>query len=143
MPRMMRRAVRRSARRHVRRRMRRRMVLVGGMVVLAASGTAAAVKLSKEDAASIQEYSGIPVEEMEDEDLATTMNELGIQSAPLDANDQASISGAPVPSGTPAAPAAASGTSVADELVKLDELRKQGILSDAEFEAGKNKLLGI
>lgn len=39
------------------------------------------------------------------------------------------------------APAAAGG-SVADELAKLAALRQQGILSDAEFEASKARLLG-
>jgi uncharacterized membrane protein YdbT with pleckstrin-like domain len=36
----------------------------------------------------------------------------------------------------------ASGGSKADELAKLADLHKQGILSDAEFEAEKRKLLG-
>ena len=36
---------------------------------------------------------------------------------------------------------AAGGTGVADELAKLAELRQQGVLSDAEFEAQKAKLI--
>ncbi|MFP5320842.1 MAG: PH domain-containing protein [Acidimicrobiia bacterium] len=34
------------------------------------------------------------------------------------------------------------GTSVADELAKLDQLRRDGVLSDAEFQAQKARLLG-
>src|SRR5207249_221415 len=33
-------------------------------------------------------------------------------------------------------------TSVADELSKLETLRRQGVISDAEFEAQKSRLLG-
>jgi len=33
-------------------------------------------------------------------------------------------------------------TSVYDELLKLDELRKRGVITDAEFEVQKTKLLG-
>ena len=42
----------------------------------------------------------------------------------------------------PAAPTPAQPLSVADELVKLAGLRDQGILTDAEFEAQKSRLLG-
>jgi len=40
-------------------------------------------------------------------------------------------------------PAAADSSSLADELQKLATLKEQGILSDEEFAAAKNKLLGI
>ena len=40
-------------------------------------------------------------------------------------------------------PAAADSSSLADELQKLASLKEQGILSDDEFTAAKNKLLGI
>ena len=39
-------------------------------------------------------------------------------------------------------PAAADSSSLADELQKLATLKEQGILSDDEFAAAKNKLLG-
>ncbi|WP_063770596.1 DUF4236 domain-containing protein [Streptacidiphilus carbonis] len=45
-------------------------------------------------------------------------------------------------SATPTAPTTAPGYSVADELDKLGRLFQQGILSGAEFEAAKAKLLG-
>jgi len=40
-------------------------------------------------------------------------------------------------------PAAADSSSLADELQKLASLKEQGILSEDEFTAAKNKLLGI
>ena len=43
----------------------------------------------------------------------------------------------------PPEPAAADSSSLADELQKLASLKEQGILSDDEFTAAKNKLLGI
>lgn len=49
----------------------------------------------------------------------------------------------PQPVAAPAAPPTASPTSsVADQLVKLDELRRSGALSEAEFQAQKSRLLG-
>jgi hypothetical protein len=41
------------------------------------------------------------------------------------------------------APAAAPGTDVTSELQKLAQLHQSGVLSDAEFAAAKQKLLGI
>ncbi|UOQ90394.1 SHOCT domain-containing protein [Agromyces endophyticus] len=49
---------------------------------------------------------------------------------------------APPPPAPAAAPAPAGGTDVVAELQKLADLKTQGILSDAEFEAAKAKLLG-
>ena len=49
---------------------------------------------------------------------------------------------APPPAPAPAAPAAADSSSLVDELQKLASLKEQGILSEDEFTAAKNKLLG-
>ncbi|HEY5152173.1 MAG TPA: SHOCT domain-containing protein [Mycobacterium sp.] len=49
---------------------------------------------------------------------------------------------APPPAQEPK-PAAADSSSLADELQKLASLKDQGILSEDEFTAAKNKLLGI
>jgi hypothetical protein len=46
---------------------------------------------------------------------------------------------APAPA---AAPPAASGGSVIDQLKELGELKEQGVLTEAEFESQKAKLLG-
>jgi len=149
-----RRTSRRTTRRVVhrtRRRMRRRMVLVGGFVVLAASGTYAAVKLSQQDAQRIEEHTGQPPDQLEDQDLQDAMQELNIQSEPLTDEDQAELGAsateaAPEPAAAPApvaAPAPAGDASYLAELEKLGELRDKGIITDAEFEAKKKELLGL
>src|SRR5215203_294727 len=43
---------------------------------------------------------------------------------------------------TQSIPAAETSTSVADEIAKLGQLRSQGLLTEAEFEAQKARLLG-
>jgi hypothetical protein len=54
---------------------------------------------------------------------------------------QAAIAPTPAPAPAPAAPAAG-GVDIAGQLQQLASLKAQGILSDAEFEAAKAKLLG-
>lgn len=141
-----RRGARRTARRtthrtmrRTRRRVRRRRVLVGGFVVLAASGTYAAIKLSQQDAQQIEEHTGLPPDQLEDQDLEQAMQELNIQSQPLNESDQAALG---------QSPAAESAESVGEasyleELEKLGELRDKGIITDEEFEAKKKELLGL
>jgi hypothetical protein len=123
--------------------MRRRM-MIGGMVVIAAAGTAAAVKMSKQDAQRIEEHTGLPPEQLEDQDLQEAMQELDIQGQPVTAQDQAALAGAPA-AGAPAqqAPAAAPQQSYLQELERLAELRDRGILTDEEFAAKKKQLLGL
>jgi hypothetical protein len=120
---------------------------VGGFIVLAASGTYAAVKLSQQDAQRIEETTGQPPDQLEDQDLEQAMQELNIQSQPLNAEDQAALGGAaPAEEGSPAPSAEASPASESsylEELEKLGELRDKGIITDAEFEAKKKELLGL
>lgn len=144
---MMRRGARRTARRtsrRVARRTMRRRVVVGGMVVLAATGTAAAIKMSKKDADRIEQHTGLPPEQLEDDDLHQAMQELGIKGEPLTAEDRADLEGAS-PAGAPAtqAPATAPQESYLQELERLAELHDRGILSDEEFAAKKKQLLGL
>jgi hypothetical protein len=139
---MMRRGMRRTSRRVARRMMRRRM-MVGGMVLLAAGGTAAAIKLSKKDADRIEQHTGLPPEQLEDQDLNDAMQELGIQSQPLTAEDQAALGGAPAGAPPAPPPAAAPQESYLQELERLAELRDRGILTDEEFTAKKKQLLGL
>jgi hypothetical protein len=131
---------RRRSRRVYRRRLRRRRLLVGGAVVLAAGGAAyAGVKLAQKDADRIEEYTGVTVEELSDEDLHGAMDELGVQSMELDEQDYAALGAEP---GT--APAEASAEpSYLEELEKLAALRDQGIITDEEFQAKKGQLLGL
>ncbi len=128
-----RRRTRHRTRRRTRRRMRRRTVMVGGFVLLAAAGTAAAIKLSKQDSQRIEEHTGMPPEELEDEDLNQAMKELNIQSQPLTDEDQAALG---QETQTPQAAGSAAGeASYLEELEKLGDLRDKGIITDQEFEA--------
>ena len=49
---------------------------------------------------------------------------------------------APAPASSPASEPSGSALPVADELAKLASLRDQGVISDAEFQAQKSRLLG-
>ena len=125
--------------------------MVGGMVLLAVGGTAAAIKLTQKDAQAVEQHTGASVEELTDEDLAAAMKELGIKSIELDDNDRAVIASdtdqtsaapppaQPAPSAAPAAPE----ESYLDELERLAGLRDQGIITDEDFEAKKKQLLGL
>jgi len=125
--------------------------MVGGMVLLAVGGTAAAVKLSQRDAQRIEEHTGASIEELSDEELTGAMQDLGIQSAALTPEDKAALASAPPleasevqpEAGVSGAPAATSDESYLDELEKLAGLRDRGIITDEEFEAKKKQLLGL
>ena len=142
--RVARRAVRRTTRRVVRRTRRRivrRTVMVGGMVVLAAAGTAAAIKLTQQDAQRIEEHTGLPPEQLEDQDLQDAMAELNIQSQPMSPGDQAALA---QPGGAPAgAPAAPAQENYLAELERLADLRDRGVITVEDFEAKKKQLLGL
>jgi hypothetical protein len=127
------------------------------MVLLAAGGTAAAIKMTQKDAQRIEDHTGASVEELTEEELAQAMRDLGIQSIELDENDRALITdqGAQAPAAaTPAAAAPPSAPQPAaapvepepsylDELERLADLRDRGIISDEDFEAKKRQLLGL
>ena len=115
--------------------------MIGGFVLLAAGGTYAAVKLSQQDAQRIEEHTGLPPEDLEDQDLEQALTELNIQSQPLTDEDKAALDqGAGSSSTAQAAPPAE--PSYLDELEKLADLRDKGIITDDEFEAKKKELLG-
>lgn len=75
------------ARRRRRRVRRRRIVLVGGMVAFGAH------KMSQAQAKQVEEHTGIPPEELEDEDLTAAMAELNIPSQELTDEDRAAGAG--------------------------------------------------
>ena len=110
---------------------------------MALAGGAVAYKLSKRDAERIEEKSGQSVEEMSEEELQQSMDDLGIQSQELTEEDQAYLDryeaeGEPVstdaPSGEPG---------YLNELERLGHLRDEGYITEEEFEAKKKELLGL
>lgn len=135
-----RRTSRRTARRTMRRgrRRRRRRVLVGGMVVLAVGGMAyGAVKLSQKDVQSIEQQTGQSVEDLSDEELKQAMGDLGIESQEITQEDQAAL-------GTQGGyEEVEDEADYLDELERLAELRDKGVISEEEFQAKKQQLLGL
>ena len=125
-------AARRQVRRTARRRRRRRM-LVGGAVVVGA-GTLA-YKLGKKDTQKVEQHTGIPVEEMTDEELEQAVNELNLRKEPLDENDQAYLD--------QQEQTAEEAPSYLEELERLGELREKGFITEEEFQAKKKELLGF
>jgi hypothetical protein len=133
--------------------MMRRTVLVGGMVLLAASGTAAAMKLSSRDAQRIEEHTGLPPQELEDQDLEQAMQELNIQAQSLTPQDQAAlvqqgaVPAVPDPNTQTAQPREEAPVlnqpDYLAELEKLGELKEKGILTDEEFQAKKKQILEL
>jgi len=76
------------ARRRRRRMRRRRIALAGGMVAFGVH------KMSQHQAKQIEEHTGVPPEELEDEDLTAAMAELNIPAQQLTAEDRAAGAGA-------------------------------------------------
>ncbi len=133
----------RQVRRQRRRRRRRRRILVGGMVAFGA------YKMSTKDADRVKEHTGIDPEELEDDELATAMNELGIEQQVVtdaDVEEGSAASAAAPPQAAPAPPSAAPGAASGDyveELKQLASLHDAGILTDEEFTAKKQQILGL
>ena len=70
-----------------RRRARRRIMLAGGMVAFGVH------KMSQSQAKQIEEHTGVPPEELEDEDLQAAMTELNIPKQELTDEDRAAGAG--------------------------------------------------
>ena len=121
----------------------RRTVMVGGMVLLAAGGTAAAIKLSQKDAQQIEEHTGLPPQELEDQDLEQAMQELNIQSQPLTSEDQAALAQQSEQPPAQSSPPQTAQSDYLAELEKLGELRDKGIITEEDFQAKKKQLLGL
>ena len=141
----------------MRRRMRRRMI-IGGMVVLGVGY--GAYKLTQSQVQQVEQKTGKKAEDLSEEELEGTMDELGIQAqeptdeeiAMLEAADKTDDkSETPVASqGTTdeksATTTASQGTtdvSYLDELERLASFRDQGIITQEEFDAKKKDLLGL
>jgi hypothetical protein len=107
------------------RQRRRRLLLVGGLVAFGA------YKLSKRDVKRVEEHTGQKAEELTDEQLEQAMDQLGIEKETVSDEEWA------------AAEKAEAQTSYLDELERLGELHKQGILTDEEFATKKKEVLGL
>jgi hypothetical protein len=70
-----------------RRRMRRRVLLAGGMVAFGVH------KMTEHQAREIEEHTGVPPEELEDEDLQAAMADLNIAPQELTDEDRAAGAG--------------------------------------------------
>lgn len=126
----------RPARRRRRRVRRRRVMLVGGLVGFGA------YKMSTQDADRIEQHTGIPPEELEDEDLEQAMDELGIEKQTITDADQEVGAEAHAADAAPSVPPASGGDDL-DQLQKLADLHAAGILTDEEFAAKKAQILGL
>ena len=128
----------------VRRRAVRRPL--GSLLILGATA-GVAYKLGKNQAQQIEEYTGVPPDQLSEEDLKVAMDDLGIEPEPLDDDDRAALAEAESqPASPPPAPAPAPAPAQDDyieELKKLAELRDEGIIGDEEFEAKKKQLLNL
>ena len=118
-------AARRTHRRH-RRRRRRRIILVGGMIAV---GTYA---LTKSQTEQVEQHTGKQAEELTDEELGQAMKQLGIDAEELSDEQWEQVDAAD-----------AEPEDYLEELERLAELNKQGIITDAEFEAKKKELLNL
>ena len=126
------RTMRRRTRRRVRRR-RRRLLLIGGAVVL--GGIWAGHKLGKRDAERIEAETGRSIDEMSDEELQQAMEERGIEPAPMTDDDQAYAEGM--------GGADEEEPDYLDQFERLSHLKDEGVITEAEYEAKKQELLGF
>jgi hypothetical protein len=102
------------------------------------AGGYAAYKLTRRDTERVEEYTGKTAEDLSEKELVDAMEQLGIQKIELDENDQALINEAEADDS-----AAEEEPSYLDELERLGRLRKDGVITDDEFEAKKKELLGL
>ncbi|MDH3675047.1 MAG: SHOCT domain-containing protein [Anaerolineae bacterium] len=112
-----------------RRTRRRRLLLVGGLVAFGA------YKLSKKDAKRVEEHTGVPPEEMTDEEMEKAMDDLGIEKQKVSEADQEDTGGQAAP--------AEEAPDYLDEIERLGKLKDQGFISEEEFETKKKQLLGL
>ena len=134
-----RRVARRTARRTTRRATRRRAAVIAPVArrsvrrplarLLALGGTAAvAYKLGQNSVQRIEQQAGKPFDQLSEDELANSMETLGIEL-----EDEGDTGGAPVEEQP----------DYLDELERLAGLRDKGIISDEEFQAKKQQLLGL
>lgn len=96
---------------------------------------ALAYKLSKTDTQKVEEYTGRPVEEMSDAELQAAVDELNLRKEPLDDSDQAYLDEQGYEQEAE--------MDYLEELERLGELKEKGLITDEEFEAKKQEILGL
>ena len=104
-------------------------------MLMAGRIAAVSYKLGKNNVQQIEQYSGKPIDQMNEEELNASMNNLGIE---LPAEEGAEYADDEYYDDAPA-----QGPDYMQELEQLAGLRDQGIISDADFEAKKKQLLGL
>jgi len=95
-----------------------------------------AYKFSTRDAQRIEEHTGVEPEELDDAELEQAMRDLNIEPETVTSEDLED-------GGAPTGSAPAASTDYLDQIEKLGALHEQGILTDAEFEAKKQQILGL
>ena len=108
-------------------------MLVGGLVGFGV------YKMSTRDADRVKEHTGTDPEELTDEELAQAMDQLGIEKQTITTADQE----LETPGDATTPPAATGDTTYIAELQKLADLHQAGILTDEEFAAKKDQILGL
>lgn len=124
-------------------------------VLLAPDGNSPPIKLTTTDSQKIQESAGLPVEQLEDNDLKEEMQDLNIKSQPLTQQDYAALGMQPPaaagttvvhhsapPSPTPSAPTNPT-ASLEQQLKSLDNLKTSGLITEDDYNAKKKQILGI
>jgi U3 small nucleolar ribonucleoprotein component len=91
----------------------------------------AGYKMSKRDVQRVEEHTGKNADELTDEQLEQAMDQLGIDKETMTDEEWAEAEKADAQQG------------YLDELERLAELNKQGIITDEEFEAKKKKLMDL
>jgi hypothetical protein len=66
--------------------------VVGGAVLI--TGAHRSRKLKQQDVERIEEHTGAPIEELEEDELDQAISDLGIEEQPLDESDQAALDAA-------------------------------------------------
>jgi Short C-terminal domain len=121
-------------------------------VLIAGEGSSPPIKLTQQDAQRIQEDTGLPPQQLEDNDLSESMQQLGIHSVPLTPQDQATLGMAPSPQGATGstttvvrqpAPAANPQNTIEQQLQSLENLKEKGLISQDDYDAKKKQVLGI
>ena len=114
------------------------------------------VKITEAEGQRIQQDTGLPPEQLEDADLAESMQKLNIHSAPLSQNDYAALGLQPPPHAggsvttvarppsppppiTPVNPQAA----IQQQLQSLQSMKDSGLISEDDYNAKKKQVLGL